>query len=213
MLTNLQLKMHTAKLLLIVSTCFSAPIFYYIFINNFHLFIDRLIGFTGSKPSAQGVLGCPPEYWMYPVRSFSYLAILLVFMLLGLYTSKKGFQKGNFTQLVCGAFLFFPVANFVVFRLPTLLHNPLWFIKQKQAFLAKSIPILSNFYFYRWIQFCLGYSFFILGIFIAWKIVFRYWDKNTQLLFFIFGTIACLLGYLCWFFLLGPWLYPFHFRA
>jgi hypothetical protein len=213
MLNNLTFKIDRHKLPSIVIACFSAPVFYYIFINTFHLYIDGLIGYTGSKPSIIGVLGCPPEYWMYPVRSFSYLAVLLIFMLISVHISKKGFQKGNFTQLVCGAFLFFPVANFMVFRLPAIFRNPIWFVKQKQAFLAKPIPILSNFYVYRWIEFFLSYSFFIVGIFIVWKIIFRFWDKDTRLAFFIFGSMACLLGYLCWFFVLGPRLFPFPFRS
>ena len=197
------------KTIRIAVVCFVAPIFYYVFMNLFQLSVDRLIGFTASKPSVIGAVGCPPEYWMHPVRSFAALFILLTFMYLGYRLSKKGFENLNLRFLLCGAFLFFPVANYLFFTSLNITHNPLWFVSKREIFLVKPIPFIGNFYYYRWLNFWLFNGFVLIGLYLSWRIASRYWDKQTRLIFLLFGSVACALGCWFWFYIIGPWLFPF----
>lgn len=206
---SLVLQFNQQKTTQIAVVCFFAPIFYYIFINLFQLSVDRLIGFTASKPSAIGVAGCPPEYWMHPVRSFAGLFILLTFMYSGYRLSRKGFENLNLRFLLSGAFLFFPVVNYLFFAFRTITQNPLWFTSKRETFLVKLIPFIGNFYYYRWLHFWLFNGFILIGLYLSWRIVSRYWDKQTRLVFLLFGSVACASGYWCWFHIIGPWLFPF----
>lgn len=197
----------------IILTCFLAPAIYFIFSNYTFLALDRLvIGFTESKPSSWGILGCPPQKWMYPVRSSIFKILITTFMLLGYLTSKKARFQNSFPQLLLGALLFMPVVHFTGVWLINFLHSPFGFLKNKEQLLSAPLPILGNFYYYRWVEFGVSSLLICLYTYIGLQIILQYWTPFQRISLLFFGSIACLLGYLCWFFLVGPWVFPFSFH-
>ena|GEM_PF-1792849 len=197
----------------IILICFVAPTFYFIFSNCTFLAFDRcIIGFTNSKPSAFGVLGCPPHSWMHVARSFMMRIIFTTLALLGYFISNKGGRTQHFYYLLLGAILFFPAVHFTGVWAANFVHSPFWFLEHKQRFMAIPLPILGNFYYYRWVEFGVSVVLIYLYIYCGFKILFNHWSLSQRISLLFFGSIACLLGYLCWFFGLGPFLFPFTFH-
>lgn len=196
------------RLLRIILLCFLAPIVYANFFLGETLIIYKVIGFVPDKVKYYGIVGCPPENWMYAAISFSSIAIHLVILIAAFLLSKQASRNNRTNLLLFSAFLFYPAGTRIVFKaINFITGNPFSFIEHKISLEENHIGLFGSMYNYNWAQFIIGNLVTIVALIAAYQIIFKHWDKKLRIQFFTFGAVACLLGNLAWYYFLGPMIY------
>ena len=189
----------------IVFICLLAPAFHATLQNAISLSIAWLMGFKPAMVTYHGVLGCYTETWMYLVYSAIAIPLLFIITYSGYILSK---QTGENKKL-SGSLLLFGIPLSILFSIIySLVGNyPFGFIFNKEQLQHIAIPLFGNMYIYRWVMSVLTYVLKLFYLYLAYRVIFKYWTRQMRLNFFTFGVAASAAGMYLWYFILGPALY------
>jgi hypothetical protein len=183
----------------IALSCFSAPTFFWIVFLLYVIILYQSIGFKNYIVVKNGVLGCVLQPWK------THFQILhkfyhLFWIVLGYAVSRKGFLQQNNNLKILGAFLFFS-GIFLSFR--NLIHKPLHFLAYKNIMSLTHTPIFGNLYNLHCTMFIVEILLLFVVVFVSYRIIFKFWDKEMRIRYLTIGFISAFLGELFWFRLVG----------
>lgn len=189
----------------IILICLIAPAFHANLQNAIALGIDLLMGFKPAMVTYHGVLGCYAEPWMY--LFYSAIAIPLAFAMI--YSGYVLSKQTDENKKLAGSLLLFGIPISFLFTITySLLGNyPFAFLSNKEQLQSTAFPLFGNMYTYRWAISILTYLLKLFCLYLAYRVIFKYWTRQMRFNFFTFGIVASAAGMYLWYFILGPALY------
>ncbi|MES2689798.1 MAG: hypothetical protein V4658_05305 [Bacteroidota bacterium] len=182
-----------------------APAFHANLQNVISLGIDLLMGFKPAMVTYHGVLGCYTEPWMY--LFFNAIAIPLLFIIT--YSGYLLCKQPGENKKLAGSLLLFCIPLSILFTIiyGFLGNFPFSFVSNKEQLQNTAFPVFGNMYTYRWVVSILTHALKLFYLYLAYRVIFKYWTPQMRFNFFTFGIAASAAGMFLWYFIAGPALY------
>lgn len=194
------------NLFAIVVVCFLAPMAWVNLRIGYVLLVYRLIGFTPNKVTYWTVRGCLTQNWMHIATFFAFEFLSFPFLIAGLLLSRKGYKEKSNRYLLAGAVSLYPIADRLIWTIIRP-QNPLWFVAHRARFEKMPLAGFGDLYTFKWAVFWIDNAVTILMCVVVYVVVFHYWYRSFRQSMLILGALSCGIGWLFWFFWLGPIVY------
>lgn len=173
----------------------------------FSVFITAIyagMGFHDYQLTLTGISCYVPETWMIITRSISNSIFHFTILAGGYWISKHATTDA---ARIAGALLFYVFISGMVMNLSiAVVTHQLPFIVHFDYDKWSNVPVafFGNFYVFRVFEVLVFYIAKALYIYWAYCIVFKFWSPAFRKMVFTFGLVACGIGWIIWYFWLGP---------